>query len=74
MKTAVADITITDLSGSTDTDQEEMTLDLTEDTIDTKDVVQDVVEQHQRHVELFFVDVGSDGVVGFAAVEFAPTG
>jgi hypothetical protein len=33
-----------------------MTLNLSEHSVDTKDVIEDVVEEDQRNVELFFVE------------------
>ena len=42
-------------SGSTDTDQEKMSLRLTENPVDSQDVIEHFVEQHQRNVQLFFV-------------------
>jgi hypothetical protein len=33
-----------------------MPLNLPKDAVDPQDVVEDVVEEHQRHVELFFIE------------------
>ena len=41
---------------TTDTDQEEVTLYLPEYTIDTKNMIQHVVEEHQWNVQLFFIE------------------
>ena len=39
-----------------DTDQEEVTLYLPEYTIDMKNMIQHVVEEHQWNVQLFFIE------------------
>ena len=41
---------------TTDTNQEEVTLYLPEYTIDTKNMIQHVVEEHQWNVQLFIED------------------
>ena len=46
----------TNLATTADTDEEKVTLDLTEDTIDTQDMIQNVVEEHERNIEFFLVE------------------
>ena len=41
---------------TTDTDQEEVTLYLLEYTINMKNMIQHVVEEHQLNVQLFFIE------------------
>ena len=41
---------------TTDTDQEEVTLYLLEYTIDTKSMIQHIVEEHQWNVQLLFIE------------------
>ena len=43
-------------SGTGNTDEQEMTLRLSEDPVDPKDVIENFVEENERHVELFFVE------------------
>jgi len=44
------------LSGSADTDEQQMTLRLTEDTVNTQDVVENFVKQNKRNIQLLFVE------------------
>ena len=43
-------------TGTADPYKKEMTLRLSEDTIDTKDMLEDFIKQNQRNIELFFVE------------------
>ena len=43
-------------TGTAHTDQQQVTLRLSEDTVDTQDVIQHLVEQDQRHIKLLFVE------------------
>ena len=44
------------LSSTTYTDQQQVALRLAEDTVNAEHVVEDFIEQDQRHIELFLVE------------------
>lgn len=52
----------TDLSTSANTDQEQMTLYLSEYSVDSEDMIENIVEQDQRDIQFLFVEYAQSGL------------